>query len=758
MADADPRPFAPAVDASAAAEFAARFGPPCVLAFADGRCLHPALPTTDAARDFVAAHADADLYFAPAVLRDAFVGKPKKGDCVGAEWAWVDIDPPKNMRDPVALAEWRARTLADIDAADLPPPHIVVGSGRGLWLFWHLSRRVAPTEAEAINYALAQAFGADACHNIDRVARLPGTRNRKTGAVAVILRDTHGTIDPDNLPHRVPTGTALAPENAPPPSVGERLASLDDLDRWQVPSRVRVIINQGHHPDEPKEGDNSRSAWLFDATCQLVRCEVPDDTIMAILTDPAFGISASVLDKGSKGEAYAARQIAQAKEKVADPLLAELNELHFVVENDGGKCRVAEWVPGEDGREQLSFQSFDDFRNRCMNRFAQIGVDKQGMPVMKPIGAWWLAHPRRRQFRGLVFRPGGPATVGGYLNLWRGYGIPPAPGDWSLMRAHIRDVLASGDPASDDYILRWAAWAVQHPDQPAEVALVFRGGMGTGKGTFARAMARLFGQHGLQVTAPGQFAGRFNSHLRDVCLLFADEAVLPDDRTARGILKALLTEPTLPIEGKGRDIVQAPNFVKVIMASNEKWVVPTDMDDRRFAVFQVSDIHKQDEAYYAALNAEMNGGGLAAMLHDLLAMPLNGWHPRRDIPDTDARREQKAATLSGFDAVFLDLLREGVVPAVRWPGVDQPFVSTKELRDLAAERDRRADVSYNAVSDLLKGLGFEKVRRSRPSGFVLPTLPEARAAWDHARSPVAWDDTDCWADLGGAGDPVRGAF
>lgn len=205
----------------------------------------------------------------------------------------MDIDPPKGMADAADLAEWQAQTLADIDAADLPPPHIVVGSGRVLWLLWHLSRRVAPAEAEAINYALAQAFGADACHNIDRVARLPGTRNSKTGAVAAIVRDTSGIIDPDDLPHRESPGAL--PANAAPPSVGTRLASLDDLDRWQVPDRMRVIINHGHHPDEPKEGDNSRSAWLFDATCQLVRCGVPDETIMAILTDPDFGISASVM-------------------------------------------------------------------------------------------------------------------------------------------------------------------------------------------------------------------------------------------------------------------------------------------------------------------------------------------------------------------------------------------------------------------------------------------------------------------------------
>jgi len=746
----------------------------------DTRTFTPA--TLPALTDWLSEHnGTRNIYFqVNRPLRD-LTTKASREDIAEVRWLHVDIDP----RAGEDIKEERARALGlltDKLPVGVPAPTAIVFSGGGYQGFWRLVTPIpiggdlaAAEDAKRYNQQLESLFRADHCHNIDRIMRLPGTvnlpdeRKAKKGRVPVLaelVQFDAGRVYPLSLftpapAQQVPGESGFGGGNIAVlvPGDVERLADVNDLDKWDVKDRIKVIIVQGRHPDEgPKPKDDSRSAWLFDATCGMARAGVPDDVIFAVITDPDFAISESVLENGANAARYAARQIEKAKEAAIDPKLMELNDLHFVIENDGGKCRVAEWVPGEDGREQLSLQSFDDFRNRYMNQSVQVGTDKRGMPVMKPAGAWWLAHPARRQFRGLVFRPGGEATVGGYLNLWRGYGIPAAPGDWSLMRAHIRDVLASGDPASDDYILRWAAWAVQHPDQPAEVALVFRGGMGTGKGTFARAMARLFGQHGLQVTAPGQFAGRFNSHLRDVCLLFADEAVLPDDRTARGILKALLTEPTLPIEGKGRDIVQAPNFVKVIMASNEKWVVPTDMDDRRFAVFQVSDVHKQDEAYYAALNAEMNGGGLAAMLHDLLAMPLNGWHPRRDIPDTDARREQKAATLSGFDAVFLDLLREGVVPAVRWPGVDQPFVSTKELRDLAAERDRRADISYNAVSDLLKGLGFEKVRRSRPSGFVLPTLPEARAAWDRARSPVAWDDADCWADLGGAGDPVRGAF
>jgi hypothetical protein len=99
--------------------------------------------------------------------------------------------------------------------------------------------------------------------------------------------------------------------------------------------------------------------------------------------------------------------------------------------------------------------------------------------------------------------------------------VSERPGDWSRLKAHIEEVLANGDPNSADFILKWTAFKLQHPDLMPEVAMAFQGAPGSGKGTYGRAMTKLFGQHGVQVNSAAQFAGRFNGHLRDVgcCLL-----------------------------------------------------------------------------------------------------------------------------------------------------------------------------------------------------------------------------------------------
>jgi hypothetical protein len=98
------------------------------------------------------------------------------------------------------------------------------------------------------------------------------------------------------------------------------------------------------------------------------------------------------------------------------------------------------------------------------------------------------------------------------------------------MLRHVCLVLAAGDRKAADYILRWAAWIVQHPGERAEVALVLKGGKGCGKGVFVRALAQCFGEHGMHISNQEHLVGKFNGHLRSCLFLFADEAFWAGDK------------------------------------------------------------------------------------------------------------------------------------------------------------------------------------------------------------------------------------
>ncbi len=145
--------------------------------------------------------------------------------------------------------------------------------------------------------------------------------------------------------------------------------------------------------------------------------------------------------------------------------------------------------------------------------------------------------------------------------------MPEVEGDWSLIRAHVEDVLASGDGPLADYIIRWTAWKLQNPSAVPRVALAFRGEEGVGKGFYLNGLGIVFGHHALRVHNMSGVSGRFNAHMRHLCYLFADEVSVVDEES-EGALKGIITEPRLPIEGKGKDIIQAENHLAVGMASN----------------------------------------------------------------------------------------------------------------------------------------------------------------------------------------------
>jgi hypothetical protein len=152
--------------------------------------------------------------------------------------------------------------------------------------------------------------------------------------------------------------------------------------------------------------------------------------------------------------------------------------------------------------------------------------------------------------------------------------------------------------------------------------------------------------------------GRFNAHLAQAIVLLADEAVWAGGKAGLGALKRMITEPTLNIAKKGIDLITVKNMLHMFVASNEDWVVPANFDDRRFAIFDTDPKHQNDRKFFGAVRHELENGGLAAMLYDLLE--FNDDVDLQDIPDTAARMEQKDMTADVKVQWWFDVLSEGV--------------------------------------------------------------------------------------------------
>ncbi len=427
--------------------------------------------------------------------------------------------------------------------------------------------------------------------------------------------------------------------------------------------------------------------------------------------------------------------------------LNDLNKRYSVIGDIGGKCLVLNWVASkvDDGVKIASFQSFKSFTEFYGNKYIKIRVEKADSIEEKitPLGNYWLKWRRRQTYQGIDLVPGAePVMANGYLNLWRGYAVEPRAGTWRLMQRHIVEVLASGDRASAEYIFRFAAWAVQHPGERAEVALVFKGDKGSGKGTFANALKRLFGAHGLQIYSSKHLVGAFNGHLRSCLLLFADEAFWAGDKQGESVLKGMLTESTLMIEQKGVDAVAWKNRLHVIMAANAEWVVPASHDERRYMVIDVSRSRIGDFAYFKALHAEINAGGLAAMLHDLQRVDLKDWHPRSVIY-TEALHRQKERSLDPVHEWWESVLQSGVLPGT---ADASRAVAALNIYDRARQSvPRLKDASETRLGRFLRSMGCEGWHRKNGNYWRFPELNEARKVWNEKFGRWQWrNELQAW--------------
>ena len=350
-------------------------------------------------------------------------------------------------------------------------------------------------------------------------------------------------------------------------------------------------------------------------------------------------------------------------------VLAEFNDKYFVVSEDGKALVYRPTMDTRIGRRYYQRFSFEDLTKLYLNRKITTGHNKKGEPIIKTAASFWLHNPDRKQYiGGIIFDPSGKHTQPDQLNMWQGFAVQPKPGSWQRLKDHTRKIICAGNQKHFDYLFGWMARMVQKPAEQGEIAVVMKGIEGCGKGTLANALKYIFGQHGLAISNAKHLVGNFNSHLRDAVFLFPDEAFFAGDKAHEGVLKTLITEKMLTIEAKFQNAIATPNFLHIMMASNQDWVVPASIFARRFFVLDALPDRANDHAYFAAIDGEMRNGGYEALLHDLLEYDITFFN-HRSPPQTKGLQTQKMLSLKCEEAWWFEVLHRGYVHEFEaWPG------------------------------------------------------------------------------------------
>jgi hypothetical protein len=691
----------------------------------------------------------------------------------------------------VELDEGTVKALAALRAVIGPPTLVVASGGVGtapatgegqdkLHVHWRLDEPTqTPEEHRRLKRARALAcelVGADATAKpVVHPMRWPGTWHRKNPDAPrlahIVEENPDGEISLEDVLSeleglallRGEAGEGLSSTPEPGPMADDDLLEAcaeripnPDLD-WAAWNRLGMAFWRASGGSEAgfaafdafsrksrkHDAEATRARWEHYGRSPPSRIGAPTLVWEARKADPGFRSTRAKPDperEEAGGESDHPR--ADGWEGTLRQAVEEVNRRYFVAEV-GGRGVIGSLVrDAAMDRERLVFSRPSDVKLLYNHRHYVVGISQKGNEIWKDLGTAWVEHPRRRNYASLALIPNGPVPPG-VFNLWRGFGVKPRTGDWPLIRRHLLEIICGGDQAHHEWLVRWMANCVQHPERQAEVAVVLRGKKGTGKGTAGKIMARIFRDHALQITHSRHLTGNFNAHLVDALFLFLDEAFWAGDKQGEGVLKGLVTEPTLMIEPKGIDPFPMPNRLKILIASNHDWVVPASPEERRYFVLDVADGRRGDRAYFSALHAAIEGDELPGFLAHLLTLPLADFD-HRNPPHTAALNEQKLISADSLTKFWLDCLTQGGIVGSEviegWPEDVVVQVLHAAYQDHAHAHGDRHPLSdarmAKELQKLLPGRALPRVRPHKPWGAVqrppryrLPGLDHARTAF-----------------------------
>ncbi len=263
------------------------------------------------------------------------------------------------------------------------------------------------------------------------------------------------------------------------------------------------------------------------------------------------------------------------------------------------------------------------------------------------------------------------------FNLWSGFQAKetdkPENEGFELMKKFIYEVWASSNEDHYNYIISWIAGLVTNLKGINMVALVMIAGQGTGKGFLLQFLRYILRDtNTCEVAGVDSITQKHNAILQNKRLVCINEMSSAKDEFKKNFdrMKNFITDPKISIEPKNVDAFNINNISNFLLFTNHRDAVIVEKTDRRYALFEMSDIHINDQAYFTNMADKCFNQETADLFYTyLLNFPAVSL---KNIPQTILRTEaqelSKSSPVSFIDYCIEEKLFE-----------DDPVILASEL-------------------------------------------------------------------------------
>lgn len=308
----------------------------------------------------------------------------------------------------------------------------------------------------------------------------------------------------------------------------------------------------------------------------------------------------------------------------------------------------------------------------AMNKHAMIEIGpKGGEKRINPVDTW-TANDQLVEVRGLRMRPDMPRPTyqegaHTYVNVYSPVVHPTEGGDASVGLRFLEQLLP--DPEERLWFTRWLAYKYRHPEVPGPAVVMVARQHGTGRGTMATIIEKLFGQRYVKALDFSTFAGKtyqsqYNSWGAETLVVTVDESseaqggsIYASKRDTYERIKELV-EPRAKLRHfvrHGLPPFTAYSYVTYFIATNHADALPLPADDRR--IWVGTNGERRELEFWDEVNEWMevpeNIGAFAAWLEEL---DLGEYSPYLPPPMTKGKQAMTELAASGLDRAMTDAL------------------------------------------------------------------------------------------------------